>query len=63
MSDARTELRERLVAVQRAIEAAEAHVRNVCNGDYFIVTTVGVAIEAARDGIKRVLAALVDRGG
>ena len=61
MSDARTELRERLVVVERAAEAAEVHVQNPCKGDYVIVTTVGVAIEATRDGIRRALDA-VDGG-
>jgi len=62
MSDARTELRERLVAVQRAVDAAVAGVRDACKDDYFLLTAVAAGIEAARRGIERALDALVDAG-
>jgi hypothetical protein len=60
MSEARAELRERLVAAQRAMEAAEALFRNACTGDYSLATTVGPGIEAARHGIEQALRARLD---
>ena len=60
MSDARTALRERLVAVQSAMEAAEAHVPNACNGDYLVAIAVGPGLETARQEITWAPEALIE---